>query len=157
MPKYKLKIFFKRLNELILVLLQFVIIFLHFIKWKFIPEKEIFQVGPIFNLMGFLIIIIASLIMIIAIKQLGINLSPFPRPKDNCNLITSGIYSFMRHPMYYSLILLSFGVFITKLTIYYLVLTISLALIIKFKIILEEQYLKNKFRDYFLYKNKVKY
>ena len=157
MPKYKLKIFFKRLNELILVLLQFVIIFLHFIKWKFIPEKEILQVGPIFNLMGFLIIIIASLIMIIAIKQLGINLSPFPRPKDNCNLITSGIYSFMRHPMYYSLILLSFGVFITKLTIYYLVLTISLALIIKFKIILEEQYLKNKFRDYFLYKNKVKY
>ena len=157
MPKYKLKIFFKRLNELILVLLQFVIIFLHFIKWKFIPEKEILQVGPIFNLMGFLIIIVASLIMIIAIKQLGINLSPFPRPKDNCNLITSGIYSFMRHPMYYSLILLSFGVFITKLTIYYLVLTISLALIIKFKIILEEQYLKNKFRDYFLYKNKVKY
>ena len=40
MPKYKLKIFFKRLNELILVLLQFVIIFLHFIKWKFIPEKD---------------------------------------------------------------------------------------------------------------------
>jgi len=43
------------------------------------------------------------------------------------------------------------------LSIYYLFLSISLSLIIKFKIALEEQYLKNKFKNYFLYKNEVKY
>jgi len=48
------------------------------------------------------------------------------------------------------------GVFIIKLSIYYLFLTISLALIIKFKIALEEKYLMNEFKNYLLYKNKVK-
>jgi len=52
---------------------------------------------------------------------------------------------------------ISFGVFITKLSIYYLLLSTSLALIIKFKIALEEQYLNNKFKSYLVYKNEVKY
>ena len=95
--------------------------------------------------------------MLIAIKDLGRNLSPFPRPINNSNLVTIGIYRFTRHPMYYSLIFISVGVFITKLSIYYLFLSISLALIIKLKISLEEQYLKNKFKNYLFYKNEVKY
>ena len=40
---------------------------------------------------------------------------------------------------------------------YYLFLSISLGLIIKFKIALEEQYLNNKFKNYLVYKNEVKY
>ena len=107
--------------------------------------------------MGFLIIIIAFIILLVAIKDLGRNLSPFPRPINNSNLVTTGIYRFTRHPMYYSLIFISFGVFITKLSIYYLFLSISLGLIIKFKIALEEQHLNNKFKNYLLYKNEVKY
>ena len=95
--------------------------------------------------------------MLIAIKDLGRNLSPFPRPINNSNLVTKGIYRFTRHPMYYSLMFISFGVFITKLSIYYLFLSISLGLIVKSKIALEEQYLNNKFKNYLLYKNKVKY
>ena len=95
--------------------------------------------------------------MLVAIKDLGRNLSPFPRPKTNSKLVTRGIYRFTRHPMYYSLTFISLGVFITKLSIYYLFLSISLGLIIKFKIALEEQYLNNKFKNYLLYKNEVKY
>jgi len=106
--------------------------------------------------LGILIIIIASIFILIAIKDLGSNLSPFPRPINNSNLVTKGIYRFTRHPMYYSLIFISIGVFITKLSIYYLFLTISLALIVKFKIALEEKYLINKFKNYLLYKNEVK-
>ena len=95
--------------------------------------------------------------MLLAIKDLGRNLSPFPRPIASGKLITSGIYRFIRHPMYYSLILISLGIFIIELTFYYLFLTISLTLVIKFKIILEEQYLNNKFKNYLFYKDKVKY
>tara|TARA_B100000886_G_scaffold318897_1_gene259254 strand:- start:51 stop:338 length:288 start_codon:yes stop_codon:yes gene_type:complete len=95
--------------------------------------------------------------MLIAIKDLGRNLSPFPKPISNGNLVTKGIYRFIRHPMYCSLIFISFGIFIIKLSTYYLFLLISLVLIIKFKIFLEEQYLKNKFTNYLLYKNEVKY
>ena len=157
MTKFQLKNFLKAAYEIILVFLQFFIISLHFFQWEFIPQKQIIQVSTLSYLVGFLIIIMAFIILLVAIKDLGTNLSPFPRPINNSNLVTSGIYRFTRHPMYYSLILISFGVFITKLSIYYLFLSISLVLIIKFKIVLEEKYLNNKFKNYLLYKNKVKY
>ena len=157
MTKFRLKVFIKATNELILVFLQFIIIFLHFFQWELLPKEQIIQVNSKFYFLGILIIIIASIFMLVAIKDLGRNLSPFPRPKNNSKLITKGIYRFTRHPMYYSLIIISFGVFLTKLSIYYLCLTISLSLLIKFKILLEEKYLKNKFKKYFLYKSLVKY
>ena len=157
MTKLRLKIFFKTAYENILVFLQFFIITLHFFKWEFIPEKQIIEVTPFSYFVGFLIIIIAFIILLVAIKDLGRNLSPFPRPIKNSNLVTKGIYRFTRHPMYYSLIFISFGVFITKLSFYYLFLSTSLSLIIKFKIALEEQYLENKFKNYLIYKNEVRY
>ncbi len=157
MTKFKLKIFLNAAYEIILVFLQFFIISLHFFKWEFIPEKQIIQVTHFSYFVGFLIIIIALIILLVAIKDLGRNLSPFPRPINNSILVTKGIYRFTRHPMYYSLIFISFGIFITKLSIYYLFLSTSLVLIIKFKIALEEQYLNNKFKNYLLYKNEVKY
>ena len=157
MTKFQLKIFLKAAYEIILVFLQFFIIILHFFKWEFIPEKQIIQVTPLSYFVGFLIIIIAFIILLVAIKDLGRNLSPFPRPINNSNLVTTGIYRYTRHPMYYSLIFISFGVFIIKLSSYYLFLSISLGLIIKFKIDLEEQYLNNKFKNYLLYRKEVKY
>jgi len=156
MTEFKLKIFLKAAYELMLVFLQFFIISLHFFQWEFIPEKQIIQVSPFANLIGILIMIIAFIIILVAIKDLGRNLSPFPRPLNNSNLVTNGIYRYMRHPMYYSLIFISFGVFITKLSSYYLLLSIILVLIIKLKIDLEEKYLNNKFKNYLVYKNKVK-
>ena len=157
MTKFQLKVFLKGAYELILVFLQFFIISLHFFQLELLPKKQIVQVSPLSYLTGILIIIFSLIIMLVAIKDLGHNLSPFPRPITNSNLVTSGIYRFTRHPMYYSLIFTSFGAFIIKLSIYNLFLTISLAFIIKLKIILEEQYLNNKFKNYLLYKNEVKY
>lgn len=157
MIKFQLKIFLKAAYEIILVFLQLFIISLHFFQWEFIPQKQLIQVTPFSYFVGFLIIIVALIILLVAIKDLGRNLSPFPRPINNGNLVTTGIYRFTRHPMYYSLIFISFGVFITKLSIYYLFLSTSLVLIIKFKIVLEEQYLNNKFKNYLLYKKEVKY
>jgi len=156
MTKFQLKNFFKAAYELTLVLLQFFIISLHFFQWELIPQKHIIQASPVSYFLGILIIIIAFIILLVSIKDLGRNLSPFPRPINNSNLVTTGIYGFTRHPMYYSLIFISIGVFIIKLSIYYLFLIISLALTIKLKIALEEKYLMNKFNNYLLYKNEVK-
>ena len=105
MTKFQLKIFLKAAYEIILVFLQFFIISLHFFQWEFIPEKQIIQVTPFSYFVGFLIIIIAFIILLVAIKDLGRNLSPFPRPINNSDLVTTGIYRFTRHPMYYSCLL----------------------------------------------------
>ena len=157
MKKFQLKVFLKAFYEIILVFLQFFIISLHFFQWELFPQKQIVEVSPLSYFTGILIIIFSLIIMLVAIKDLGRNLSPLPRPMTNGNLVTSGIYGFTRHPMYYSLIFISVGFFIINLSIYNLFLTISLVLIIRFKIVLEERYLKNKFKNYLLYKNEVKY
>ncbi|WP_288262333.1 isoprenylcysteine carboxylmethyltransferase family protein [uncultured Prochlorococcus sp.] len=157
MIKFHFKNFLKASYEIILIFLQFFIISLHFIQWELFPKKQIIENSIISNLIGILIIIIALIIMLVAIKNLGRNFSPFPKPIINSRLVTNGIYRFTRHPIYYSLIFISFGFFIINLSIYYLFLLMSLALIIKFKIILEEQYLKNKFKNYLIYKKEVKY
>ena len=156
MSQFQLKNFFKAAYDLTLVFLQLTIISLHFLQWEFLPKKQIIQVSPFSYFLGILIIIIAFIIMLVSIKDLGRNLSPFPRPINNSNLVTTGIYRFTRHPMYYSLIFISFGVFTIKLSFYYLFLTIILAFIIKFKITLEEKYLMKKFKNYLIYKNEVK-
>ena len=156
MSKFQLKVFFKAAYDLMLVFLQFFIISLHFFQWEFLPQKQIIQASPFSYFFGILIIIIAFIIILVSIKDLGRNLSPFPRPINNRNLVTTGIYRFTRPPMYYSLRFISIGVFIIKLSIYYLFLTIGLVLTIKLKIALEEKYLMNKFNNYLLYKNEIK-
>ena len=88
MTKFKLKVFIKATNELILVFLQFLIIFLHFFQWQLLPNKQIIKVNPISYLLGILIIVIASIFMLVAIKDLGRNLSPFPRPVIKSKLVT---------------------------------------------------------------------
>ena len=157
MSNFQLKNFFKASYDLMLVFLQFFIISLHFFQWELLPQKQIIQSNPFSYFMGILIIIIAFIIMLVSIKDLGRNLSPFPRPIKNSNLVTTGIYRFTRHPMYFSLIFISIGVFIIKLSVYYLFLTISLAVTIKLKIALEEKYLMNKFKNFLVYKNEVKF
>jgi len=87
MIKLQLKIFLKAAYEIILVFLQFFIISLHFFQWEFIPEKQIIQVTPFSYFFGFLIIVIAFIILLVAIKDLGRNLSPFPRPINHSNLV----------------------------------------------------------------------
>jgi len=71
MNKFQVKNFFKAAYEIILVFLQFFIISLHFFRWDLIPQKQIIQVSPLSYLMGVLIIIIALIILLVAIKDLG--------------------------------------------------------------------------------------
>ncbi len=143
-------------NEFLLVISQFIIIALHLIKFNLFNQKLIQgEFLTIFYISNFLITL-ALIIIVFSAKDLGKSLSPMPRPKENSKLITSGIYSFFRHPMYYSLIIISFSFFLKSLTIYSLILSILLTFIISNKIKIEEKYLTKKFDNYTLYKNEVK-
>ena len=101
MSKFQLKNFLRAAYDLMLVFLQFIIISLHFFQLEFLPQKKIIQASPFSYFLGILIILIAFIVMLFSIKDLGKNLSPFPRPINNSNLVTTGIYRFIRHPMYY--------------------------------------------------------
>jgi len=143
-------------KEVLLVISQFIIIALHLIKFNLFNQKIIQgEFLTIIYISNFLLVL-ALIIIVFSAKDLGKSLSPMPRPKENSRLITSGIYRLFRHPMYYSLIIISFSFFIKSLTIYNLILSILLTFIIFNKIKIEEKYLTKKFNTYTSYKNKVK-
>ena len=150
------KIIKSRRKEFILVISQFIIIALHFIKINLFNQKIIQGEFLIINYISNFLIILALIFIIFSVKSLGKSLSAMPRPKENSTLITIGIYSIIRHPMYYSLIIISFSLFIKSFTIYNFILSILLTFIISNKIKIEEEYLLKKFNKYTSYKKEVK-
>ena len=143
-------------KEFLVVTSQFIIIALHFIKFNLLNQKLIQGEFLTLNYISNFLITLSLIIIVFSVKELWKSLSPMPRPKENSKLITSGIYRLFRHPMYYSLIIISFSFFLKSLTIYNLILSILLTFIISNKIKIEEEYLIKKFNNYTLYKNEVK-
>ena len=91
-------------KEFLLVISQFIIIGLHFIKFNLFNQKLIQGEFLTFIYISNFLITLALIIIVFSAKDLGKSLSTMPRPKENSKLITSGIYRFFRHPMYLSLI-----------------------------------------------------
>tara|TARA_B100000212_G_scaffold326984_1_gene289913 strand:+ start:451 stop:936 length:486 start_codon:yes stop_codon:yes gene_type:complete len=142
--------------ELIIVLSQFIIILFHFIKVNLFTQKIIHEDIKLIDNIGTFLIVIGLIFIILSLKDLGNSISPMPKPKVKSKLVTKGIYSFIRHPMYYSLLIISLGFLMKSLTIYNLLLTILLTSIIIIKIKIEEVYLIKKYTNYISYKNRIK-
>lgn len=115
----------------------------------------------IFNL-DFNNILYTSLIMIIFGLIIGFmaiidmrpkNLNVFPELKENHILITKGIYTYIRHPMYLSIFITFFGIALTNIN--YITISVYLVLIIDLylKSKKEEMYLSQRFKDYKIYQN----
>lgn len=143
-------------KEIFIVISQFITIILHFIKVNLFNQKIIDGEYVIINYLSNFLIILALISILFSAKNLGKSLSPMPKPKENSILITNGIYKIFRHPMYYSLIIISLSLFIKSFTIYNLILSILLIFIIFNKIKIEEKYLTRKFNNYTSYKKEVK-
>ncbi len=57
--------------------------------------------------MGFLAL--GGLVSLIAALHLGSNLTPLPHPKEGATLVVTGMYRFVRHPIYLGVILMAAG------------------------------------------------
>jgi protein-S-isoprenylcysteine O-methyltransferase Ste14 len=87
---------------------------------------------------------------------LGKSRTPFPRPPDDAQLIRHGIYAFVRHPLYTSLIALSLAWASYWQSPAGGALAIIQALLLDAKARREEQWLREKFPAYAEYAAKVK-
>tara|TARA_Y100001978_G_C23585529_1_gene381113 strand:+ start:452 stop:925 length:474 start_codon:yes stop_codon:yes gene_type:complete len=150
------KIFSCISKDLFIVMGQFLIITLHIFKIDIFNKKLILEDSQIIYNIGNFMIALGIILIIFSLKDLGKSISPMPRPRNNSKLITDGIYSILRHPMYYSLIIISLGFFIKSFTLYNLILSILLIFIINIKIKIEEKYLIRKYLKYTSYKKDIK-
>ena len=87
---------------------------------------------------------------------LGPNLTPLPKPKPSGEFIQSGLYRFVRHPIYFGVILVCFGWAGIEQTLYTLVLAIILLIFFDLKSRQEEIWLTEKFSEYDVYKQNTK-
>jgi protein-S-isoprenylcysteine O-methyltransferase Ste14 len=98
----------------------------------------------------------ATLILFFGAKSLWIALTPYPYPVANAPLIREGIYKYVRHPLYFGLIIGGFGVSIWRINLLALGLSIVLAFYLNAKANLEELWLLQKFSEYESYRSKTK-
>lgn len=103
-----------------------------------------------------LLILAGGLLCLAAVGNLGRNLSPFVCPKANSVLIERGVYRWMRHPIYSSLLLAAFGWALLvrgRLTLGYALL---LFLLLDRKAAREECWLLERFPGYTAYRRRVR-
>ncbi len=105
---------------------------------------------------GIAIGLLACLIMVIAAINLGANLTPLPHPKDDSVFIQTGLYQYVRHPIYFGVLLAALGWLLIFPGLYVLAYSICLFLFFDIKARREEVWLVERFSGYKNYQARVK-
>jgi protein-S-isoprenylcysteine O-methyltransferase Ste14 len=110
-----------------------------------------------FSILGLFFILLGIVIAIFAIfSNPPGNFNVRPIPKKTGELITTGIYHYIRHPMYSSLFSGGFGVVLCQFSWWKLVAWILLVITLHFKARFEERSLLLHYSGYLGYKNSNK-
>lgn len=109
-----------------------------------------------FTLGGVSLLLVASGIGLAGTVSLGRNLTPFPRPSASTQLVRSGIYRLMRHPLYTAVFCGSVGWALVWRSWPALVAALALAPLFDAKARREERWLKQQFPDYAGYEQRVR-
>lgn len=132
----------------ILVTIQFLIIFLMLLGYGAKTQ---------YLYIGLAIIFLGIIIGILAIEEHeSNNFNIRPDIKENCKLVTTGIYTYIRHPMYLAVLLSMLGIVVIYFTYYELILFICLLVTLLVKLFYEESLWKCHSDAYNEYLRKTK-
>lgn len=140
----------KSLKDIVFVGLQFILLLAFIIDFQIYTLPEILPhfIYGIFSAS-------ALSILILSVFQLNTNLSPFPSPKSHSNLVTSGIFKYIRHPIYTGLLLGLLSWSLYKNSLFQLCITMVLMVLFYYKSKYEEKQLLKKFPEYKSYMSKT--
>jgi protein-S-isoprenylcysteine O-methyltransferase Ste14 len=111
---------------------------------------------PVVHYIGVTFILIGALLFTFILISFGQYMTPNPVPRNNSVLKTTGIYRLVRHPMYFTVLVLLIGVILYFQAFYSLVWLVIAFLFLIYKTTREEQYLTQKFPEYSEYKKTTK-
>ena len=104
--------------------------------------------GIFWKIAGGLLMAVGLITGMMAIQRINRFLSVMPEPVEGAKLITYGIYKYIRHPMYSSLVMASIGYATFTLDVYRSLLSILLLVLFECKTQYEESRLMQVFPDY---------
>ena len=111
---------------------------------------------PYLQVLGAIICILGLLVSLLAALNLGKNLTPLPCPKGDAQLVETGLYRFVRHPIYSGVLLVALGWLLIYPYALILLYVLALLIFFEFKTRREERWLLEKFPAYLAYRNRVK-
>lgn len=116
-----------------------------------------FQLQGLLDLFATLMLTTGLVFIAYGLLSLGRNLSPMPQPRQKHTLVTTGMYSYVRHPMYAGLLLTAFGLAAVTRNETRLALALGLWFILEKKTAKEEEFLCQRYpEEYEQYKSQVK-
>jgi protein-S-isoprenylcysteine O-methyltransferase Ste14 len=137
-----------------------IILFVGFILLPVYPAIALDRFSPLWKYADWglagLLSIMAALLLLLGVAELGRNLTPLPHPKDDGELVTSGIYGIVRHPIYSGVVFLAIAYSCWRWSLIHAIASVLLLLFFDLKSRKEEAWLKNKFPAYHSYQLQVK-
>lgn len=121
----------------------------------FWPFKIELSLPVIIRGAGIFFMIGGSALAVATISTLKNNLRPSPEPKAGGKLITTGLYSVVRHPAYGAIIISAFGLSLWSGDGARLVLSACLSIFFDAKLKMEENWLETVYPEYIDYKKQV--
>lgn len=132
-----------------LVFLQFGLI----IMLALFPDD--INVDPALEYAGIAMIAAGLIILFAGFKGLGKSLTANPVPSEEGVLVTTGIYSIVRHPIYLGLLVTTLGLVVSSGVWSQIIVWIALAILLTYKMRWEEVLLIKKYKGYAQYMSKV--
>jgi protein-S-isoprenylcysteine O-methyltransferase Ste14 len=90
------------------------------------------------------------------VADLGGAMTPLPRPRENAELVQTGAYALVRHPVYGGLILAAFGWALLRASFVAIALAAALAVFFRLKSAREERWLEERYPEYAGYRSRTR-
>jgi len=120
-----------------------------------LPYGTLWARDPLVMTTGFVGIFSGVAIALVAVAGLGRTLTASPVPKPGGELVTTGIYAWVRHPIYTGIILAALGLAYIGASVGHLIAAGGLIVLLMVKSRLEERMLLAQYRDYAAYAARV--
>lgn len=116
------------------------------------PQAEI--AAPVYWT-GIALIFGGLLLAVVGVLALGPSLTVFPRPSPRAELVETGPYRVIRHPIYAGLLLLAFGAALARASLVGLGVALVFAVFLDLKARREEALLSARFPGYAAYRTRT--
>jgi protein-S-isoprenylcysteine O-methyltransferase Ste14 len=114
--------------------------------------------GAALRIVAYGLVIAGAALAILGVTELhgGGALTPVPRPRSGAELVTSGPYAVVRHPIYGGLVLVAFGLALDRPWLGSIVAAVLLALVLELKRRREEVWLAARYEGYDSYRRRTR-